>query len=200
MSDARLVLASASRSRAALLKAAHVPFEVCPATVDEIAIRASMEAEGFAPGDTADALAELKAGRTSGRMPDRVVLGADQVLVCEGRILEKPDSPKAARAQLQSLRGKEHALVSAAVLAKDGSPIWRYQERATLRMRAFSDTFLDAYLEEEGKAVQESVGAYRLEAMGAQLFETVSGDYFTILGLPLLPLLRQLRELDMLRR
>ena len=199
MSGLSLVLASASVSRAALLAAARVPFEVCPAGVDEETIRASMEAEGFAPGDTADALAELKATRTSGRMPNQVVLGADQVLVCEGRILAKPDNLAAAQAQLQALRGKEHALLSAAVLAKDAAPIWRCLERATLRMRPFSDAFLDAYLEQEGKAVQESVGAYRLEAMGSQLFDTVSGDYFTILGLPLLPLLRQLRELGMLQ-
>ena len=200
MSDACLVLASASSSRAALLSAARVPFEVCPAGVDEETVRASMEAEGFAPGDTADALAELKAIRTSGRMPGRIVLGADQVLVCENRVLAKPGSFEAARAQLQDLRGKEHELLSAAVLAKDAAPVWRCLERATLHMRPFSDRFLDAYLEEEGDAVQESVGSYRLETMGSQLFDTVSGDYFTILGLPLLPLLRQLRELDMLQR
>ena len=193
-----LILASASASRAALLAAAGVSFEMSPAGVDEEAVRASMEAEGFGPDDTADALAELKACRESARREDTLVLGADQILVCEGRILEKPGSSDAARTQLQALRGKEHMLISAAVLARNSAPIWRCLETAVLRMRPFTDAFLESYLQEEGEAVQQSVGAYRLEALGAQLFEAVSGDYFTILGLPLLPLLRQLRELNVL--
>ena len=193
-----LILASASASRAALLSAAGVPFEVAPVGVDEEAVRETMESEGFGPDDMADALAELKACRAALRLEDRLVLGADQVLVLEGRVLAKPECREAARAQLLSLRGKKHTLVSAAVLAKDGSPVWRCLGRASLRMRQFSARFIERYLDEEGDAVCETVGAYRLEARGAQLFDSVSGDHFTILGLPLLPLLGQLRELGML--
>ena len=195
-----LVLASTSRSRASMLTAAGVPYETVPASVDEVTLRTSMEAEGFGAEEIADALAELKACRVSGSREGRLVLGADQVLSCGGRILSKPDSLDAARSQLKALRGSEHVLISAAVLAKDSVPIWRCTANAALRMRDFSDDFLEEYLEREGDAVCKSVGAYRLEAMGCQLFETISGDYFTILGLPLLPLLRQLRELGILTR
>ena len=193
-----LVLASGSRSRSRLLAAAGVPYEIAPASVDEETVRMSMEAEGFGPEEVADALAEVKACRVSAMREGQLVLGADQVLFSEGEVLAKPQSLDAARLQLQALRGKEHALISAAVLAKESSPIWRCTGKAVLRMRDFSDGFLEEYLRREGEAVCESVGAYRLEAMGSQLFETVSGDYFTILGLPLLPLLQQLRELRIL--
>lgn len=195
-----LVLASASESRARLLEGAGVAFEVSPASVDEETIRESMEAEGYSSREVADALAEAKACRSSGRFPGRTVLGCDQILVCEGRVLAKPQTRDLAMTQLLALRGREHTLLSAAVLARDGAPIWRCIQRADLRMRVFSDEFLEWYLKDAGDAVCRSVGAYHFEKRGVQLFEAVSGDHFVILGLPLLPLLAQLRELDLLQR
>ncbi len=193
-----IVLASASASRAAMLADADVPFETVPAGVDEEAVRASLEAEGFRPRDVVDALAELKACRVSARMEGRLVLGADQILVCEGRIFAKPENREAAADQLRELRGREHTLTSAAVLARDGVAVWRFVDEARLRMRRFSEAFLERYLEAAGDAVFATVGAYRLEGRGVRLFEAVEGDFFTVLGLPLLPLLQQLRILDVL--
>ena len=152
-----------------------------------------MLAEGAPARDIADALAELKAQRVAMRRPDRLVLGADQVLVCDGRLFDKPADLAEARTQLAQLRGKRHHLLSAAVVFEDMRPVWRHVGRADLTMRAFSDAFLDRYLEEEGEAVLASVGAYRLEDGGAQLFSRVEGDLFTIMGLPLLELLTFLR-------
>lgn len=188
-----LILASRSAARAALLERARVPFEAMAAAVDEAAVKAAMLAEGAPARDVADALAELKAQRVAMRRPDRLVLGADQVLVCEGRLLDKPVDRADARAQLAGLRGREHRLLSAAVVFEAGRPVWRHVGRADLVMWPFSDAFLDRYLEAEGEAVLASVGGYRLEDGGAQLFSRVTGDLFTIMGLPLLELLAFLR-------
>jgi septum formation protein len=188
-----LILASASTGRAALLRGARVDFEVVPAAVDEAAVKAGMLAEGAAPRDVADALAELKARRVAGRMPDRLVLGADQVLVCEGRLHDKPGDRAAAREQLMALRGRRHELLSAAVVFENARPVWRHIGRAALAMRPFSEAFLDDYLEREGEAVLGTVGSYRLEDGGAGLFSRVDGDVFTVMGLPLLELLAFLR-------
>jgi septum formation protein len=146
------------------------------------------------------ALAELKALQVSRARPGRLVLGADQMLDCDGAWLDKPQSREAAKNQLLSLRDKTHRLTSAAVLARDGQRIWHHAAAAKLTMRAFTDTFLDRYLDAAGDAVLGSVGAYQLEGLGAQMFKQIDGDFFTILGLPLLAVLDMLREQNMLQR
>lgn len=195
-----LVLASASVSRVRMLRAAGVPVEIRPAHIDEDGVKDSLLAEGVDPTGVADALAELKALRISASAEDRVVLGADQILDFAGELISKAPDLVAARALLQRLSGKRHALVSAAVLARNGSVIWRHTDRVRLQVRTLSDSFLDEYLAREGDALLTGVGCYRLEGLGAQLFERAEGDYFSVLGLPLLPLLAQLRELGILTK
>lgn len=189
----KVILASQSAARAQMLAAAGLDVTPVAAAVDEDAIKRGMEAEGHPPRDIADALAETKALKISRKHPEALVLGADQVLVCEGRMFDKPGSLAAARAQLEALRGKPHELLSAAVIAEGGRPVWRHIGRVRLRMRPFSDAFLDDYLAAEGDQLCASVGAYRLEGPGVQLFSSVEGDYFTVLGLPLLQTLDYLR-------
>jgi septum formation protein len=189
-----VVLASASPARAALLRAAGIPILVDAAAVDEAEVKVSLRAAGADAAAVAEALAELKAQRVARRHAGSLVIGADQVLECEGVLFDKPLERTAARAQLLTLRGRRHRLVSAAVLVRDGGRIWHHIGRAELTMREFSTQFLDRYLDTTGDAALQSVGAYQLEGFGAQLFAAVDGDYFTILGLPLLPLLDILRE------
>lgn len=197
-SQAPLILASRSEARAAMLRAAGVVVEVLPAAVDEAAIKQAMAEDAAAPRDVADALAEFKARRVAGRAPGLRVLGADQVLVCEGRLFDKPATVAEAGEQLAFLRGRDHELLSAAVIYENAAPVWRHIGRAVLRMRPFSDAFLADYLARHGAELLSTVGAYRLEAEGAQLFSHVQGDYFTILGLPLLEVLGFLRTRGML--
>lgn len=188
-----LVLASASAIRRSMLQAAGLAFEVDPANVDEAGAKAGFRDAGLTPREQASALAELKALSVSERRGG-LVIGADQMLALDTETLDKPRDMGEARDHLQRLRGRDHELLCAAVVARDGAVIWRCVQTPKLRMHAFSDGFMDAYLARAGDAVLASVGAYQLEGLGAQLFERVDGDYFSVLGLPLLPLLAFLRE------
>jgi septum formation protein len=191
----RLILASTSPARMAMLEAAGVPFEARPPRIDETSLKAGLCQQGIAARDLADALAEAKAIALSRREPDALVLGCDQVAVAaDGSLLDKPGSREGLRDQLGQLRGSTHRQLSAAVLVEGGRPVWRHVDEAQLTMRDFSETFLDGYVEAEGEAAAGCVGGYRIEAMGVQLFSRIEGSHFTILGLPLLPLLDYLRN------
>jgi len=192
MNELTVTLASSSRARASVLAGAGVVFETAAPGVDEDAVKAGLIAEGAPPRDIADALAELKAVRVSMKRPG-LVIGADQTLDLGGSLVDKAESPAEARARLLELRGRSHTLHSGVVVAKDGAAIWREVKSARLTMRSFSDEFLDRYLDREGDVLLSSVGCYRLEGEGVQLFDRIDGDYFTILGLPLLGLLEFLR-------
>lgn len=190
-----LILASTSASRRDMLRAAGVPFEIRAPGVDEDEVRAALAAEGEGePGRVADTLAEHKALRVSRRFPDALVLGSDQVLALPGGVMfEKPADLSEAADQLKALRGREHLLISAAALAQAGTVVWRTRDEARMTMRAFSDGFLERYLAVGGTELLTSVGGYQLEGLGGQLFTRADGDHFTVRGLPLLPVLEELR-------
>ncbi|MDE3240298.1 MAG: septum formation protein Maf [Paracoccaceae bacterium] len=189
-----IILASGSAIRAEMLRKAGVAIEVKPARVDEDAIRQALDAEGATPRDLADTLAEMKARKIAERLPDRIVLGCDQVLECGGTVFSKPQAAEAATEQLRLLRGKMHRLLSAAVLYHDGRPVWRHVGQVRLEMRSFSDAYLADYVARNWPGIGESVGAYKLEEEGVRLFQRIEGDYFTILGLPLIELLGYLGQ------
>jgi len=189
-----LVLASASASRRAMLTAAGIAHEAVAPGVDETAVKLALAAEGHGARQLADALAELKALKISRRFPTALVLGCDSIVTCaDGSRLDKAESREEAREQLRALRGTTHRLTSAAVLCQQGAPVWRHIDVAKLTMRDVSDAFLDTYLDREWPAIAGCVGCYRIEGLGIQLFSRLEGSHFTILGLPLLPLLEQLR-------
>nr|WP_233341679.1 Maf family protein [Robiginitomaculum antarcticum] len=187
-----ITLASGSVIRRRILNDAGVTFEVITKPVDEAAIKTAMLAEGARLRDIADALAEAKSVRVS-RNQDGLVIGADQIMVFEDRLYDKPQTLDEARARLLALRGKTHYLIGAAVISENGSAVWRHISKTKLTMRDFSDSFLDGYLEAGGEDLLTSVGAYKFEGLGAQLFSAVDGDFFSILGLSLLPVLDYLR-------
>jgi len=193
-----IVLASGSRIRADLLKNAGLSIEVDPADVDERTVEAPLLTAGFLPEDLASVLAEAKADDVSARRPGDLVIGADQILAFEGERRTKPDDMEAARRQLLAFSGKTHELHSAVVISRNGEAIWRHVSTARLTMRELSPAFIGHYLAAAGEEVLSSVGAYQLEGLGVQLFERIDGDYFTILGLPLLPLLDELRTLKVI--
>ncbi|HWT10311.1 MAG TPA: Maf family protein [Roseomonas sp.] len=190
----RLVLASASTARRAVLEAAGLRFEAMAAAVDEDAIKAAAKAEAIPPTDAALMLADAKAERIGRRDPEALVIGCDQLLVCEGRWFDKPADTAAAREHLLALRGRSHQLVTAIVCHRHWQRIWQHVAAPRLTMREVSDTFLDAYLATEGATVTQSVGAYRIEGPGVQLFSKVEGEHAAILGVPLIALLGFLRQ------
>ena len=193
LASAPLVLASSSAVRRKLLEAAGIPVEVRPPSLDERAIEASAPSNN--PSAVAALLARAKALRVANDLPGRLVVGADQTLALGNRRFDKPTDRAAARAQLQALAGRAHELHAAVAVVRGEDVLFEHAAIARLTMRPLSDTFLDRYLDAAGAAVTASVGGYQLEALGVHLFERIEGDHFTIIGLPLLPLLAKLREL-----
>jgi septum formation protein len=194
----QVILASASPTRRRLLAAAGVDFRHEPARLDEQIIKQDFLSERRPASDCALALAEAKATEVAERCPSALVIGADQILNCEGKWFDKPARTEDARRQLQLLRGLTHELVTAVCVVEDGARVWHTVSSAQLSMRWFTDAFLDWYLAAEGSFIPGSVGAYRLEGRGIQLFAKIKGDYFGILGLPLLELVHFLRERQIL--
>jgi len=192
----RIVLASGSSSRRTLLAAAGVVFETRPAEVDEEAIRQALRVNvpDSTPAQVADVLARAKAEAVSGVLPEDLIIGADQILALDGAIFSKPADMDAARRTLIALSGRTHQLHSAVVLAQGSKTVWSFTDTAHLTMRALTSAQIGRYLAEAGSRVLSSVGAYQLESLGIQLFERIEGDYFTILGMPMLPLLAALRD------
>jgi septum formation protein len=194
----KLILASASSIRAQMLSNAGVVFEVIQARTDEDSVKAAMLNEGAKPRDIADALADLKARRVSTKHPAARVIGADQVLEFQGSILNKPTTIAQAREHLVALRGQKHSLISAAVIYHNGRPEWRHIAKTDLWMRRFSDQYLDQYLARLGDEALSCVGSYKLEAEGVRLFSRIEGDYFSVLGLPLVQILGHLTNIGQL--
>ena len=195
-----VILASASHSRRDMLRRAGVSLRVEPAHIDEEDVKAALRAAAGGALHAAEALAEMKAAKISARHPEALVIGADQILDCDGRWFEKPRDLASATAQLRALSGRRHTLATGVCLVGGGRRLWHRNETATLTMRPLSDDFIADYLAAIGDEALSTVGAYKLEGLGAQLFADIDGDFFTILGLPLLPVLDILREQGVLRR
>ena len=199
-SKQRLILASGSESRRRVMQAAGLEFEAIPADIDEASVRDAMRADRARCMEVAERLAELKALKISQNHPDALVIGSDQILDFEGAWFEKPADRAQARAHLIRLRGQTHELVTAVVVCRAGARIWEHRAVARLTMRDLSDDFIETYLTAARTGVLSSVGAYQLEGLGAQLFLSIEGDFFSVLGLPLLPLLEFLREEEVVAR
>lgn len=189
-----LWLASGSAARAAMLRRAGIEVSIEAAMIDESEVKHALKAERADAAAAAETLAELKAMRVARRHAGALVIGADQMLVCEGAWFDKPESVDAARAQLRALRGRKHELISAVCVVRDTTRLWHHREVASLWMRTFSDAFLERYVAETAEDCTSTVGAYRVEGLGIQLFQRIEGDHSTILGLPMLPLLDFLRN------
>jgi septum formation protein len=187
-----LILASGSAIRAQLLAQAGLEFLIERPRVDEDMLRSALLADGASPRDLADALAEMKSLRVSEKHADALVIGCDQVLDFGGQVFSKPRTRAEAHQQLMQLRGKRHSLLSAVVICEAGKPIWRHIGQVRLFVRDFSETWLDGYLDRNWPDIADAVGAYKLEKEGVRLFSRVDGDYFTVLGLPLLDILSYL--------
>ena len=195
-----LILAGSSRSRREMLEAAGVKFDIQNAHVDEEPIKDALLAEGANGHNIADALAEMKALSVSTIMPEHYVIGADQILEFDGVCFSKARNRTEAKTHLQAMSGKKHNLISAVVIARAGQSEWRAIEKVRLTMRTLSDDFIDQYLEKCGPDILSSVGCYHIEGMGAQLFDRVEGDYFTILGMPLLKVLDFCRTKGLIKK
>lgn len=191
---AKIILASASEIRADLLRRAGLEFDVIPGRIDEQAVRESHLAEGGAPRDLADLLAEMKALKVSDRHPGALVIGADQILECEGRIFGKPANRAEGAEHLRFLSNRTHQLLSAAVVCQNGRPLWRHVGQVSMTMHPLSEDFIDGYLTRTWDEVRHSVGCYQIEAEGVRLFSRIKGDFFHILGLPLIELLTWLHN------
>lgn len=192
------VLASTSPFRAAILRNAGLTFQTEPANVDERAIEQPLVEADLDAGDIAQVLAEAKAMDVSSRRPGDLVLGADQTMALDGQIQHKPGTMEEARFRLLAMSGKAHTLNSGLALVRDGQTLWRHLSVAHMHVRDLSPAFIGRYLAQAGDKVLSSVGAYQIEAEGVQLFDRIEGDHFTIIGLPLLPLLAQLRQMDVI--
>lgn len=188
----RIILASGSQIRRQLMTDAGLEFEVIVKPVDEAAIKEAMLSESARLRDIADALAEAKSMRVS-RLEQGLVIGADQIMVMDKQLFDKPKTIDEARERLKLMRGKTHYLIGAVVICENANPVWRHMAKTKLTMREFTDEFLENYIEKEGELLTKSVGAYRFEGLGAQLFSHVDGDFFSILGLSLLPVMDYLR-------
>lgn len=198
--NARLILASGSPFRKQLMEAAGLTFDAESARIDEREIEAPLVKAGASPEQVAGALAKAKALDVAGRNPQTLVIGSDQVMSMDDRLFHKCTSVDMAREQLRSMRGRTHRLSSAISIAQDGEEIWNHVAVADMTFRNFSDSYLDIYIKEAGPKVLLTVGAYSYEGLGQQLFEKVEGDFFTIIGLPMLPLLAALRDLSIIPR
>ena len=189
-----IILASGSVIRRELLENAGIPFSVSTAKIDEQAIRASMQANGSSARDIADALAQAKARKISARSPDALVIGCDQVLEFDNRIIGKVADKAGALDLLNTLSGQKHRLLSAVVIFQGGQPQWRFTGKVDMQMRPLSPTYLNDYVARNWPEIRDSVGCYKLEQEGARLFSCIQGDYFTVLGLPLLELIGYLTQ------